>query len=108
MQIMPKTATYLGTDPAMLEQPEVNIATGCLYDRKMVTLWKRNVDHKEERLAFALASYNAGRGRVLRSFSTDDSLTQWETVYPLLPTETQDYVHRIALKYDFYSKYALP
>ena len=108
MQVMPKTARYLGTDPLELEQPEVNIATGCLYDRKMVGLWKRNVDNREERLAFALASYNAGRGRVLRSFSIDDSLTDWENVHPDLPVETQDYVHRIVLKYDFYSHHALP
>ncbi len=108
MQVMPKTASHLGTDPVELEKPEVNVATGCLYDRKMVTLWKRNVDNREERLAFALASYNAGRGRVLRSFSSEDSLTEWEKVHPLLPEETQDYVHRIALKYDFYSRHALP
>ncbi|MBN1756880.1 MAG: transglycosylase SLT domain-containing protein [Chitinispirillaceae bacterium] len=108
MQVMPKTAWYLGTDPLELEQPEVNIATGCMYDRKMVVLWKKNVNQREEQLAFALASYNAGRSRVLRSFSTEDSLTEWEKVYPMLPTETQDYVHRIALKYDFYSRHALP
>jgi soluble lytic murein transglycosylase-like protein len=108
MQVMPKTASHLGANPVELEKPEVNVATGCLYDRRMVTLWKRNVDNREERLAFALASYNAGRGRVLRSFSSEDSLTEWKKVHPLLPDETQDYVHRIALKYDFYSRYALP
>lgn len=108
MQIMPKTARFLGTDPAMLDQPEINIATGCMYDRRMVSLWKKNVRQREECLAFALASYNAGRGRVLRSFSIEDSLTEWENVHPMLPFETQDYVHRIALKYDFYKKHALP
>jgi membrane-bound lytic murein transglycosylase F len=107
MQIMPRTAKHLGTDPLRLHIPEVNVATGCLYDKRMVTLWKRNVDHPQERLAFALASYNAGRGRVLRSFVTD-SLETWELVHPLLPGETQDYVHRIALKYDFYKRHALP
>jgi len=107
MQIMPKTAKYLGTSPVKLNIPEVNIATGCLYDKRMVTLWKRNVDQPQERLAFALASYNAGRGRVLRSFITD-SLETWELVYPDLPGETQDYVHRIALKFDFYKRHALP
>lgn len=107
MQIMPKTAKSLGTSPVKLTIPEVNIATGCLYDKRMVTLWKRNVDHPQERLAFALASYNAGRGRVLRSFTTD-SIDTWELVYPDLPGETQDYVHRIALKYDFYKRHALP
>ncbi|MBN1307622.1 MAG: transglycosylase SLT domain-containing protein [Chitinispirillaceae bacterium] len=108
MQIMPKTAKHLGADPLRLDIPEVNIATGCLYDRKMVSLWKKDVDHYEERLAFALASYNAGRGRVLKSFSRPDSLTEWKSVHPLLPGETQDYVHRIALKHDFYCRHALP
>ncbi|MBN1578754.1 MAG: transglycosylase SLT domain-containing protein [Chitinispirillaceae bacterium] len=108
MQLMPKTARHLGADPVRLDIPEVNIAAGCLYNRKMVTLWKREVDHREERLAFALASYNAGRRRVLKSFSPADSLTEWESVHPLLPGETQDYVHRIALKHDFYRRHALP
>ena len=107
MQVMPKTAEFLGTSPLKLGIPEVNIATGCLYDQRMVTLWKRNVDNRQQRLAFALASYNAGRGRVLRSFSSD-SLNEWRAVHPLLPSETQDYVHRITLKYDFYSRHALP
>lgn len=108
MQMMPKTALSLGTDPLRLACPEINVAAGCLYDRNMVSLWKKNIDRHEEQLAFALASYNAGRGRVLKSFSPVDSLSEWRAVHPLLPEETQDYVHRIALKYDFYSRHALP
>ena len=60
------------------------------------------------RLAFALASYNAGRGRVLKSYSTKDSIIDWERVYPELPKETQSYVHKIYLKYDFYKHHILP
>ncbi len=107
MQIMPGTAKFMGYDPKLMIKPEVNIAVGCLYDQRMYSLWKRQTTDYN-RLAFALASYNAGRGRVLRSYSTKDSITTWEKVHPNLPEETQSYVHKIYLKHEFYSKYLLP
>ncbi|MBD3391157.1 MAG: transglycosylase SLT domain-containing protein [Chitinivibrionales bacterium] len=108
MQVLPSTARFLGYDATKLTEPEVNIAVGCLYDQRMYSLWGRQTEEKVNRLAFALASYNAGRGRVLRSYSTDDSLTTWTKVHPWLPGETQDYVHKIALKYDFYKRRIIP
>ncbi|MBD3419974.1 MAG: transglycosylase SLT domain-containing protein [Chitinivibrionales bacterium] len=108
MQIMPSTARFMGTDPDLLLQPEVNIGVGCMYDQRMYSLWGRQTDDPENRLAFALASYNAGRGRVLKSYSSNDGITSWDRVYPSLPLETQMYVHKIYLKHNFYKQYFMP
>lgn len=108
MQVLPSTAKFMGTDPGRLLQPEVNIAVGCMYDQRMFSLWGRQTREAENRLAFSMASYNAGRGRVLKSFRSEDSLTTWERVHPHLPEETQSYVHKIFLKYDFYRDNVIP
>jgi membrane-bound lytic murein transglycosylase F len=107
MQVMPRTAKFMGYDPSSVISPEINISVGCMYNQRMYSLWgKQTKDYN--RLAFALASYNAGRGRVLKSYSTKNNRTTWEHVYPLLPEETQLYVHKIYLKHDFYKKHLLP
>ena len=107
MQVMPSTAKFMGFDPKSMIQPETNIAVGCMYNQRMYSLWeKQSQDYN--RLAFALASYNAGRGRVLKSYSTPENRTSWEKVHPLLPEETQNYVHKIYLKHDFYKRRILP
>lgn len=107
MQVMPGTARFMGFDANSMINPEINISVGCMYNQRMYSLWgKQTKDYN--RLAFALASYNAGRGRVLKSYSTKDNRTTWESVYPLLPEETQLYVHKIYLKHDFYKKHLLP
>lgn len=111
MQIMPSTAQYLGVDPSQLIKPEVNVALGVRYNQRLYSLWKRQLEKNPHRLAFALASYNAGRGRVLHSYRKnmgEDSLALWPHVYPDLPEETELYVHKIFLKYDFYKKHVLP
>ncbi len=108
MQVMPRTSSFLGVDPTHLHNPEINISVGCLYNSKLLGLWKKDIDIDEHRLAFTLASYNAGRGRVLKSFRKSDSLKTWMVVHPDLPLETQNYVHRIILKHNFYSKHVLP
>lgn len=107
MQVMPRTAKFMGFDPSCLVNPDINISVGCMYDQRMYSLWgKQKKDYN--RLAFALASYNAGRGRVLRSYSTENNRTTWESVHQLLPEETQLYVHKIYLKHDFYKRCLLP
>ncbi len=109
MQVLPSTAEFMGTDPDLLLDPELNIAVGCMYDQRMFSLWGRQTKEYDNRLAFALASYNAGRGRVLRSYRAQDSTSaNWKTVHPALPEETQKYVHKVYLKTDFYKKHLLP
>jgi len=108
MQVLPSTAEFMGVDPDLLLEPEANIAVGCMYDQRMFSLWGKQTKDYENRLAFALASYNAGRGRVLRSYRAQDSSADWTTVHPDLPKETQKYVHKVYLKTDFYKEHLLP
>jgi membrane-bound lytic murein transglycosylase F len=108
MQVMPSTARIIGVPPEKMQLPHINIAVGCLYNQRMYYLWKRETNKTDQRLAFAFASYNAGRGRVLRSYDTRKNLTTWETVHRGLPAETQMYVHKIFLKYEVYRKNILP
>ena len=107
MQVLPSTAKFMGFSPSKLTIPETNIAIGCLYDQRMYCLWGKQTNDYN-RLAFALASYNAGRGRVLKSYSSKDSLVTWKKVHPLLPEETQDYVHKIYLKHELYKHHIIP
>lgn len=105
MQIMPSTAKYLGTDPNSLLTPEQNISLGCLYDRRLFNRWS-NKKVTKNRLAFTLASYNAGRSRVLRAESRAGSARtkNWEAVKPFLPGETRIYVDKIFNQYQLYKK----
>lgn len=107
MQVMPSTAKFMGFDPKSMIHPETNIAVGCMYNQRMYNLWGRQTNDYN-RLAFALASYNAGRGRVLKSYDSKSNHTIWEDVHSTLPEETQTYVHKIYLKYDIYKRYILP
>lgn len=102
MQIMPGTARHLGVEPSLLLKPEHNIALGCRYNRELFDLWQ----DKEglNRLAFTLASYNAGRSRILRAESRVNSDGRWLSVRPLLPRETRNYVGRIFNRYDEYKE----
>ncbi|MEN8167944.1 MAG: murein transglycosylase, partial [Pseudomonadota bacterium] len=53
----------------------------------------------QERLAFAMASYNAGYGNVLKAFrraqGKEGEVKQWKQVAPYAPSETRRYVRRI-------------
>lgn len=108
MQVMPGTAKFMGFSPESMIKPEINIMAGCMYDQRMYNLWGRQTDDNEHRLAFALASYNAGRARVLKSYDSKTGKITWPEVHSSLPQETQNYVHKIFIKYQYYQKKALP
>ena len=105
MQIMPSTAKWLGKDPKLLIRPEDNIALGCYYDRKLYGVWKER--EGGNRLAFMLASYNAGLGNVRKARRRATDPNTWEGIRPYLPRETRAYVPRIFKKYEEY-KTVLP
>ncbi len=107
MQVLPSTAEFMGADPNALITPEVNIAVGCMYNQRMYSLWGRQTKDRHQRLAFAFASYNAGRRRVLRAWRKD-SLDTWCSTHTRLPAETQSYVHKIHLKWDQYRRELIP
>lgn len=61
MQLMPPTAASLGVNPA---NPEENIRGGSRYLKMLIEQWKDQVSDPDERVKFALASYNAGFAHV--------------------------------------------
>ncbi len=101
MQIMPETyAEIKEKNPhfTQIEEPRWNIAAGIYYNRMLYRKWKKGLP-TEQRLAFALASYNAGYGNVNKAFRrAQKQLTEvkeWEQVAPFAPRETRRYIRRI-------------
>ena len=109
MQLMPSTFRSIQSENEELKEiddPEMNIAAGVYYDRKLWLLWQADSieGHRQE---FMLASYNAGRRTILRaqSHARESGLDPraWPDiarVAPVVPRwrhkETLDYVTRIA------------
>lgn len=63
MQFMPETGARFGVD--FSSGPEQNIIAGTKYIAKLNAIWELEVEDKEERIKFILASYNAGPGHVI-------------------------------------------
>ena len=106
MQVMPGTwqgiAPKLGvTSPWLVKD---NIQAGICYDARMWAIWK-DPRPLEERIAFTLASYNAGPGNILtaqRLVAAGRSPNHWQPVADELyrvtgrhAEETRNYVVRI-------------
>lgn len=101
MQIMPDTyAEIKQKNPHFthIEEPRWNIAAGIFYDRMLYRKWKKGLP-TEQRLTFALASYNAGYGTVNKAFrraqARNGEVKRWQQVAPHAPKETRYYVKRI-------------
>lgn len=101
MQLRPSTyAEIMAHDPQLIgiEEPRWNIAGGIALDRHLFDRWGEWVP-PEQRLKFALASYNAGvtgvhRARKRAEGSGDDP-DRWKAVAPYAPRETRHYVERV-------------
>lgn len=63
MQIMPRTADEMGLSEDDLTDPETGIRIGSAYLRRLMDQFEPDLRFSE-RLRFALASYNAGRGHI--------------------------------------------
>ncbi len=63
MGIMPATARSMGVDAVELYTPEVNIYLGARYLRGLIDIFS-NIEEEEEKIKFALASYNGGIGHI--------------------------------------------
>lgn len=64
MGIMPATARSMGVNRDDLYIPEVNVALGAEYIRSLLDIFSA-IEEEEERIKFALASYNGGIGHIM-------------------------------------------
>ena len=95
MQVMPRTFEDIRQqNPEIqggLDQPRWNIAAGIWYDRQNFVIWRASRP-LADKLKFMFASYNAGRGNVLRAqrLALADGLdgTRWESIQDRLPAVT--------------------
>lgn len=101
MQVLPSTYEEIKEkNPHLkhIEEPRWNIAAGIYYDRMLYRKWKEGLP-TQERLSFALASYNAGYGNISKAFRQSQRKHQevksWNQVAPFAPKETKSYVNRI-------------
>ena len=90
MQVLPGTAREMGVE-GDLRDPEIGVRAGALYLGWLMDRFEPSLP-PAERLLFALAAYNAGRGHILdgRQLAREKGLDpdRWfgnvETVLPLL------------------------
>lgn len=113
MQLMPATFREIQSknpELAAIDHPEWNIAAGICYDRTLWRLWNDPAT-LEDRRAFMLGSYNAGRGTLLRAQGTARERNldhgSWESIEEVAPTvrgwryrETLGYVRKIEENYE--------
>jgi len=96
MQIMPATFDEIsGKVPHYMEldEPRWNIAAGIYYDRMLYRKFPKVTE--QERMYMALASYNAGYGRMLKAAKKSSDRSKWNEVKKHLPGQTRAYVNRI-------------
>ena len=126
MQIMPATARDLHVNP---RDPRQSIEGACRYVWQLDDRWKKAIPREEERIRFALASYNVGLGhvedarRLAEKYGDDpaswDDVAYWlvrkskRSVYndPVVKygfargTEPVDYVERIMDRFAHYQQF---
>ena len=97
MQLLPSTFNEIAdTNPhfAEVQSPRWNIAAGIYYDRTLYRKFPKTPE--QDRLYLALASYNAGYGRILKiAKQLDTERPTWEELKSNIPGETRAYVNRI-------------
>ncbi len=103
MQLMPATSAELAAELGLPDHPfnpELNIRMGIYYMRKLWSIWKK--EQGLERLRFALASYNAGAGNIIKAQRLAKKSDRWHSLAVCLPgvtgknaRETINYIKRI-------------
>jgi soluble lytic murein transglycosylase-like protein len=101
MQILPSTYKEIKkNNPHFkdIQSPKWNIAAGIYYDRKLFRRWTEYIKG-DERLNFALASYNAGFGATRKAYrralKRKKDVQSWKQVEAFAPKESRRYVRRI-------------
>lgn len=101
MQVLVSTFDEVWRDhrlPPGITEPRWNVGAGIAYDRYLYDRWQTRVP-ASQRLAFTLASYNAGYARVSRALKhareSGPGEADWERVAQYVPEETRNYVAKI-------------
>ena len=90
-QFMPATAKELGINP---RDPSQAIMGQARYMHSLMEQWSSPHYNYDELIALSLASYNYGRGRLLRKMR-ECKCSSWEDVSLYLPYDVVDYVETI-------------
>lgn len=104
MQIMPLTGNrisqlmgYEGFTPADLDRPEMNIAFGAWYLKRLVTYYKGN-------FVLAIAAYNAGPEAVDRWIQQAPDFELDEFIENIPFDQTRNYVAKVMLNMEMYAR----
>lgn len=114
MQVIPPIASHYGVYD--LTDPESNIKAGTLILQKLQREWEKRNLEGDELLKFILASYNAGKGRIIdcRNFALQEGADpdRWEEIVRIIPLmreqglfqgyETIAYVEKVLSTYESY------
>lgn len=100
-QLLPRTAKDMGLSPGSFFNPQKNIHAGARYLRQLWDYW-RGVSQGPpdwQRTRFAIASYNAGLGRVRNAQRSCGGSNRWDRVQEHIPSSTRLHVNTILDKY---------
>ncbi len=100
-QLLPRTAKDMGLSSGSFFSPGPNINAGARYLRQLWDHW-RSVPQGPphwQRTRFAIASYNAGLGRVLEAQRSCGGSSRWERIQEHIPSSTKLHVNTILNKY---------
>ena len=114
MQVIPQIASHYGVYD--LTDPESNIKAGTMILQKLQREWEKRNLEGDELLKFILASYNAGKGRIIdcRNFALQEGADpdRWEEIVKIIPLmreqglfqghETIAYVEKVLSTYETY------
>lgn len=95
MQLMPETFSRANNEMFLMNhQQRWHIAVGIQYNRWLWNRWKAVLE-PEQRIPFMLASYNCGRGRLLRATYMCGGCLKWNRVQHFAPPITRHYLVKV-------------
>jgi len=97
LQFTASTAKMMGLPPAKRDDPSLAVPAGARYLRRLLDTWRGipGGPPRWERTRFALASYNAGPGRVRRAYEEAGKPRRFDRVAEFLPSHTRRHVERV-------------
>jgi len=104
MQFTSGTAKSVGLPPQKRDNPDLAVPAGVRYMRKLWDVWQDLDDGPPawNRTKFALASYNAGPGRVRQAREGAGGTSSYDRLEQGLPSHTQNHVAHVM---EFFKEY---